>query len=152
MTTIDYRSHLHKMKEEGICPFCLEKKYAVDENDSAFVLPARAPYREDHILICPKKHGETIEDFTQWELQDLYALITKREKILYKKHGELVVFLRQGSVWWSTGKTISHLHRHIVPHFEIKFWGTQEASDARMVYSDDIYNRVQEEMKTYLNS
>lgn len=139
---MDYRTHLQNLKQSGICPFCKEKTLAVDENENAFVLPARAPYMEDHILICPKKHGETLEDFSEQELSDIYALITKREKILYKKHGELVVFLRQGSVMWTTWKTIHHLHRHIVPHFLIRYSGDQEISLTRKVYNEDEYRSV----------
>lgn len=145
----DYKFHLQSLNQQGICPFCEEQKYAVDENKYAFVLPARAPYHEDHVLICPKRHAETLEDFSSEELTHIYELITKWEILLYHKHRELVVFLRQGSVWGRTGKTISHLHRHIVPHFEIKFWGTQEQSDARMVYSDEEYTDIQTQMRQY---
>lgn len=102
---------------------------------------------EDHILICPKRHGETLEDFSDKELSDIYALITQREKILYNKHGELVVFLRQGSIMGSTGKTIHHLHRHIVPHFTIKYGWDQASSDARKVYSEDEYKIIQAKLK-----
>ena len=151
MTEINYRSHLHDLKDKGICPFCQEQTCAVDENKYAFVLPARAPYREDHVLICPKRHAETLADFSPEELSDIYELITKWELLLYREHGELVVFLRQGSVWGTTGKTIHHLHRHIVPHFEIKYWWTQETSDARTVYNDKKYNDIQEHMKKYIS-
>lgn len=110
------------MKENNICPFCEEKDvYAIDENEYAVVLPARAPYREDHILICPKRHGDFLQEYSQRELEDLYSLLTKWEVLLQKKHGEVVTFLRQGKNFGTTGKSLSHLHRHIIPQFKILF-------------------------------
>ena len=84
------------MSEKKICPFCEEVGFAIDQNNTAFVLPARAPYTQDHILICTKSHKKYLPELTKEELQDVQSLLVKREKILQDKHGELVVFLRQG--------------------------------------------------------
>ena len=144
---MDYRTHLQDMKKSGFCPFCEEIKYAIDENNHAFVLPARAPYTPDHILICSKRHAETLADFSPQELADIYALITKWEILLHTKHGEIVVFLRQGSLLGTTGKSISHFHWHIVPHFTIKYGWTQESSDDRKVYTLEEYANIQQNLQ-----
>lgn len=139
MTYID---HIKKMKASGVCPFCEEYKQnlAVDENDTAYVLPARAPYKEDHILICTKRHVDIVQDLSAQELKHVYELIIKWETILYKKHWEVVVFLRQWNPFWITWKSLHHFHRHIVPHFTIQYGGSQEVSDARYIMDEKEYS------------
>ena len=145
----NYIDHVNAMKEKDICPFCEEKNhYAIDENDHAVVLPARAPYREDHILVCPKRHADFLQDYTQQEIDDLYALLTKWEILLQKKHGEVVTFLRQGKNFGTTGKSISHLHWHIIPQFKILFAHTQEESNNRQVYTDKELQATTQQLKT----
>lgn len=138
MTYID---HIKKMKASGVCPFCEEYKQdlAVDENDTAYVLPARAPYTEDHILICTKRHVDILQDLSAEELKQVYQLIVKWETILYQKHAEVVVFLRQGISFGVTGKSLHHFHRHIVPNFTIQYGWSQEISDARYIMDEKEY-------------
>jgi diadenosine tetraphosphate (Ap4A) HIT family hydrolase len=90
-----YIDHINQMKQKKICPFCEEIKFAIDENDTAFVLPARAPYTEDHLLICTKSHKKNLSELSKEELEDIQSLLVKREQILQDKYGELVIFLRQ---------------------------------------------------------
>jgi diadenosine tetraphosphate (Ap4A) HIT family hydrolase len=146
---MSYIQHIKTMKASGICPFCEEYKQdiAIDENATAYVLPARAPYTDDHILICTKRHVDVLQDLTAEELTDVYALIVKREVKLHHIHKEVVVFLRQGEPFGVTGKSVHHFHRHIVPHFTIKYGGTQEASDSRHMMDDKEYTQKITQMR-----
>lgn len=136
-----YIEHIKNMKASGICPFCEEYKHwlIIEQNDTAYVLLARAPYTPGHLLVCTKRHTELLSDLTPQELVDIQSLIIKREHYLYQHYGEVVVFLRQGVPFGVTGKSLAHFHRHIVPNFTIKYGGTQEASDNRKCYSDEEY-------------
>lgn len=89
------------------CPFCNESQECyIDSNEYAYVVPARAPYTQDHVLICPKSHVISLTECTPQELQDIWSLITKRNQILCGKHCDVVIFLREGSVLGATGKTV----------------------------------------------
>lgn len=133
---MNYKEHVQALWKSASCPFCKEKDFVIDKNSHAFVLAARAPYTQDHLLVCSSRHVETLAELTEQELQDLYMLLTKWEAILHKKHGELVVFLRQGSVLGPTWKSIAHLHWHIVPNFKIQYGWSQESSDERVLLDE----------------
>lgn len=134
---MEYKAHREHLQSLGICPFCKEREeFSIDQNEYAFALLARAPYHPDHILICPKRHGEVISDYSPEELANIDQLLHKWQNLLYQYHGEVVTFLRQGKTLGTTGKSIAHLHRHIIPHFRIDFGGSFEASEQRKVYTD----------------
>lgn len=102
------------------------------------------------MLVCPYQHGELISDYNDEQLASIMELIFKWERFLYKRHQEVVVFLRQGKVGGKTGKSVHHLHWHIVPHFQIVYGGSQEGSDQRTVYNDTEYmQRSQTLQKLY---
>jgi len=69
------------------------------------------------LLICTKRHIEHILDITDQELQDINSLQKEGLRILknlgYKNFSFL---LREGM---NSGKTISHLHYHIIPEVTI---------------------------------
>lgn len=148
-----YKKHIDAIHSSKRCPFCeeLSNFSIVDENEHAFVVPARAPYHEDHILVLPKVHNSLLQEYTSEQLYAVYDLLTKWQTILYKKHKELVVFLRAWEILWSTGKTMDHLHRHIVPHFTIQFGWSQESSDNRIFLDDDDYINMRERIAHYKN-
>jgi len=85
--------------QDNYCPFCEEPvTNYLDQNDTAYVMSARAPYKSDHVLVCSKSHHGSMTQLSTQELVDIRSLITKRNQILYDKHGELVIFVREGSV------------------------------------------------------
>ena len=144
---MSYKEHIDNMNNKSICPFCEELWFALDQNNTAFVLAARAPYIEDHILICTKSHKKYLPELSTEELQDIQSLLIKWEKILQDRYGELVVFLRQWEPFWVTWKSLDHFHRHIVPNFTIKYGWTQEMSDSRKFFNDSEYEDVIKKIK-----
>lgn len=141
---MSYNEYIKKITKEKICPFCKELSLAIDANDTAFVLPARAPYTIDHLLICPKEHKKSLSELSVQELQDIQELMLKWSEIIKKEHGELVVFLRQWLPFWLTGQTVAHLHWHIVPNFPIHAGWSQDASDSRKFLDDEEYAAILE--------
>jgi diadenosine tetraphosphate (Ap4A) HIT family hydrolase len=55
--------------------------------------------------------------------------------------------LRQWEPFWITGKSLDHFHRHIVPHFTIRYGGTQESSDNRKFFNDEEYREIITKLK-----
>ena len=93
-----YGEMIQERLRDGYCPFCHESSEAyIDHNDSAYVVPAPAPYNQDHVLICPISHKTSMLDLRSDELADIRSLITKRNHILVDKHQDVVIFVREGS-------------------------------------------------------
>lgn len=93
---MSYKKYLQSLDQTTDCPFCsLKKELFIDDTEHSFVLANRAPYEKDHILICPKKHRKTLFECSEQELQDIYQLIGKRNKILYERYEGLAIVLRE---------------------------------------------------------
>lgn len=74
------------------------------------------PYNPGHLMIFPNRHIENIEDFTRDELIGMHRLTVLAIKILQK------LYQPQGfnigyNLGESSGASIRHLHRHIVPRY-----------------------------------
>ena len=112
---MDYITFLKKNSTEGsTCPFCHElKKDIIEENNTAFLTYALAPYHKHHMLIVPKRHVSPILDLTPEEVTDLYSLEKIGITLIHKLgYDNLSILLREGK---ASGKTVDHLHYHIVP-------------------------------------
>jgi diadenosine tetraphosphate (Ap4A) HIT family hydrolase len=107
------------LKKMDHCPFCDQKEYKnriVLENRSAYLTYALVPYHKHHLLIIPKKHRLLLLETSFFEQQGINNLIDKGVRLLravgYK---DLSVLVRDGNL----GKSIDHLHYHIVPNVYI---------------------------------
>jgi len=99
-----------------ICPFCQEKHpHMVYENEHMFIIPARAPYVEDHLLIIPKRHVTLLQELTHPELQDLHSLVDIWTNKLHTNHEAVNLLLRDGLADGISQKSVNHLHFHLIP-------------------------------------
>ena len=111
-----YHDALQTINEQHLCPFCIEKtEHKLFENEYMYIIPARAPYVEDHLLIIPRRHVTLLQELTHEELQSLHALIDKWATKLHTKHKDVNLLLRDGLVWGVTEKSVNHLHFHLIP-------------------------------------
>src|SRR5690606_28572825 len=90
-----YRRHnAADKKSEGSCPFpsCQGRngQMILRENDTMYVIANRVPYDmfegrrvEDHLMVIPKRHVETIADFTDQEMIDQMTIIGEYESQRY---------------------------------------------------------------------
>jgi len=96
------------------CPFCDCKDRMIKENKEAFLTYSKAPYHKHHLLVIPRRHTELYLDITDTELDAIQELLHHGMKLLkaigYKNISMLV---RDGD---NTGKSIQHMHFHIVPN------------------------------------
>lgn len=107
------------LKKMETCPFCAEvhkKERTVFENHSAYLTYALVPYHKHHLLIIPKKHRLLLLQATFFEQWQINRLIKKGVRLLRALgYSDLSVLVRDGNL----GKSIDHLHYHIVPNVYI---------------------------------
>lgn len=140
-----YTKYLKTLKK---CPFCeLNKNEILKQNKFAILTLAKAPYTKDHLLVLPKKHVFKLNDLTKQEKDTLEALEYYALKKLHKKHKNVSVLYREGNKK-QVGKSIDHLHIHIIPNMQI---GSRDINwKKRRVYSEKEYVKKIKELKKRL--
>lgn len=121
---MQYSEILAHIREDNTCPFCQEKHpHMIHENEHMFIIPARAPYVADHLLIVPKRHVILLQELNHQELISLHELVDIRTNKLHTKHEAVNLLLRDGLADKKSQKSINHLHFHLIPDCPI---GAQE--------------------------
>lgn len=119
----DFDPFLHIKKDEII----YEWKYF-------FIIPARAPYTINHLLIIPKRKVYILKELDNNELLEMHNLIDTRANKLHTIHDSVNLLLRDGLVWWKTNKSVNHLHFHLIPDCEI----SAKTLEEKRKFLDDI--------------
>jgi len=106
-----YSDHLAITKD---CPFCcLVLNNIIKKGENSYITYALAPYSKHHLLVIPNRHVENYEDLKEEEKKDIDNLLLYGIKSIKKLgHEGYSILLREGEV---SGKTIKHLHYHIIP-------------------------------------
>ncbi len=140
-----YQSYLKKLKR---CPFCeLEKDEIIKQNKFTILTLAKAPYTKDHLLVLPKKHVLRLGDLSKQEKNAIEELLYYGLKKLHKKYKNVSILYREGNNK-QVGKSISHLHYHIIPNMQI---GSKDINwKKRKVYSEEEYVKKIGELKKRL--
>ena len=131
-----YDDYLLKVLKDE-CPFCdIKKEYIVEKWKHFTVLLARAPYTYDHIMIVPNRHLIRMSEITEQEWWTLVPLIEKWMKKLEEVYSEVNFLLRDGVAHWKVGKSINHLHFHLVPDIPIysatSWWNREIYTDYQL--------------------
>lgn len=113
----------------------MDPGYVIAEGVAAYLTIARAPYTEDHLLVIPKKHREDLADLTLLEEWSCRRLMMKGIRLL-RRHKGYTVLARNGE---GVGKSIGHVHFHIVPTIII---GADSTSPTRQVLSPEEMKRA----------
>lgn len=128
------------------CPFCHVKKAEIlEETKYNIVVPTRAPYSWDHLMIIPKKHYVFLDELSDVEYKDLFTLIRKWTKKLHTKYENIGLLLRDAVAGEKSGKSIHHLHFHLIPDCQIGAFGKNSSN--RRCYEDEPYAEVAEELR-----
>lgn len=131
-----YDDYLLKVLKDE-CPFCdIKNEYVIERWKHFTVLLARAPYIKDHILIVPNRHLVRLSEITPKERWDLVLMIEKWMRKMETIHSEVNLLLRDGVANWKVGKSIDHLHFHIVPDIPIystnSWWNREIYTDYQL--------------------
>lgn len=101
-----------------------------------FIISANLyPYNAGHVMIFPKRHIETIEDFTQDEAKEshyLQVIVLKALRELYAPLGFNVGY----NIGDSSGASIAHVHLHVVPRYHREVGFLDVLGGARIIIED----------------
>lgn len=136
------------MEKTHICPFCHERSENILEEGKHFiVIPARAQYTKHHILIIPKRHANLLATLTDAEHKEMFKLVNKRTNKLHMKHKGVSLLLRDGLVKDKiTGKSINHLHFHLLPDIGVEIESNKESQN-RTWLEDNEYKKIAQAYK-----
>ena len=138
-----YQDYLKKLKE---CPFCkVEKKEILKQNSFAYAILAKAPYTEDHLLIIPKKHAVSLSDIEFKEKIGIEKLMFDILKKIHKKYKNVSVLYREGNKF-QIGKSIDHIHFHIIPNMQIGAYDI-EFKDRKILNEEDYLKKCKKALK-----
>ena len=111
-----YHDYLKTFSQDEYCPFCdFTKEEIIDESKYFIITASRAPYSPDHLLIISKRHVVFLKELKKAELKELRSLTEERNKKLHQHHKSTSILMRDTLSNQGTGKSINHLHFHIVP-------------------------------------
>lgn len=106
------------------CVFCVPEDAGEDEErlilhrgDHSFILMNKYPYNNGHLLVCPYRHIQNVEDLDPGESAEIMSFIQGCSRILKRNfHCEGInIGLNQGK---AAGAGIGdHLHFHLVPRW-----------------------------------
>lgn len=110
------------LKKERKCPFCfLKSEEIIKGNRYAVLILAKAPYCKDHLLVAPKKHYSSLASMSREEKDGTERLIYYGMKVLHKRYKNVTILYREGNLK-EVGKSIEHLHYHLIPEIQIGPW------------------------------
>ena len=136
------------LKGDHKCPFCnLTKEEVLKQNKYAILTLARAPYTKDHLLIVPKKHHLKFNSMKKDEKDAVDKLVSLGLRKLHQKHKNVTVLYREGNLK-EVGKSIPHLHYHLIPHLQIGAYDIKWKK--RKMYSEREYIREIRKLKKAL--
>lgn len=94
---MEYNKYLASILDNTYCPFCsLSKNDIVEERKYFYVILARAPYCEDHLLIIPKRHIILLKEMRWREKREVQKILQERTERLETQHEGVSVLLRNG--------------------------------------------------------
>ncbi len=113
------------------------------------VIPARAPYSKDHILIIPKRHVNMLTTLNHAELLEMHKLIDIRAKKLHKKYKGVNLLLRDGLTKDQIiKKSVNHLHIHLLANVGVHIESQKKQSpENRKWLEDKAYTKLAQTMK-----
>lgn len=116
-------SYSNYLKDNTDCPFCGDTNRILYESERCYITYALAPYHKHHLLVVPKKHKESIFKLSNDEKSDIDKILIKSIKILNTLgYFDTAVIVREGPITQNgkvIGKTIRHLHYHVIPNTRI---------------------------------
>lgn len=129
--------HYEELIRGKPCPFCSREEMnlrVVRRGWFAALVLNRAPYIKHHLMVIPNRHILRYEELRAWELWSVHRLM-KLAALLVRKAGDedYSLLLRVGE---NNGKSIDHMHFHIIPRAEVTAIGPGvDESDDRPVLS-----------------
>lgn len=84
------------------------------ENDLNLAFLDISPISKGHTIVIPKKHYITLEDITDYELNELYKTVKKIATMIHEKLDIDGYNILQNN-FTAAGQVVKHFHVHIIP-------------------------------------
>ena len=103
----------------GRCVFCaiVERRQPsniVYEDEDHIAFLDIAPFSEGHLLVCPKKHGETIWEMDESEIGELFMLASRISRaVVSAVHADGFRFVQNNGE--AANQVVAHVHVHVIP-------------------------------------
>lgn len=105
------------LRQKRPCPFCGARQRTFAQKPHAYLTYSIAPYAKYHLLVIPKKHVRDFTDLSAREWRDVRSLLSVGIELLTEKGvRDYTILVRSGNV---AGRSVEHLHFHIVPKHRI---------------------------------
>jgi len=133
------------------CVFCriVERKLPsniVYEDEKHIAFLDTAPFSKGHVLVCPKKHGETVWEMDESEIGELFMLASRISRAVVSAVGaDGFRFVQNNGE--AANQVVAHVHVHVIPVTiadKGKFMGRKNLSPEEM---RETANRIREDIK-----
>jgi len=122
-----------------------ESEHMLEVTKYFYVLPARAPWTKNHLLVVPRRKIVLLNELTKRELDLGMELINKWDKLLHKHHKDVTLVLKDGYLGGQSEKSIQHLHFHLVPDCAVMPRTNNDLT--REFFDDEKYTKITNELK-----
>jgi ATP adenylyltransferase len=117
-----WRMEYIKGEKPAGCVFCKSSnrcdEYVIYEGKSCFVMINRYPYVSGHLMIIPVRHIGKIEDLTQKERIEIFALLDTTVRVLQEAMNPDGFNIGM-NIGKAAGAGIEeHIHVHVIPRWE----------------------------------
>jgi diadenosine tetraphosphate (Ap4A) HIT family hydrolase len=119
----------------------MSKNRIILEDDSASLTYSIAPYHKHHLMVVTKRHIEVFKDLNEVESKSVDTLLHKGVEMLIKLgYTDYTIVLRNGK---AVGKSVPHLHYHIVP--AVVIGDLDHAGQERSVMTEEEMDQISED-------
>lgn len=137
-----YDDVARRERESGKCIFCHPKdKYVVTIENGWYLTTNKFPRSQANLLIIPERHIEHVSDLTPKDAITRQKLEQLGQSLLKECYGitDVWFLLRDGDGQEAAGKTVAHLHSHLMHYYHgILLWESDRA------YSDRVHRTPEE--------
>jgi diadenosine tetraphosphate (Ap4A) HIT family hydrolase len=131
-----YDDEARRARESGKCIFCHPKdKYVVARESDWYLTTNKFPRSQANLLVIPDRHIEHVHDLTPEDAIARLKLEQLGQNLLSESYGitDVWFLLRDGLGGEAAGKTVAHLHSHIVLYYHgILLWESDRAYPDRV--------------------
>jgi diadenosine tetraphosphate (Ap4A) HIT family hydrolase len=99
------------------CAFCaLPAERIIDHNEHAILIMDGYPISPGHALVIPKRHVGSFFDVTNFERENLLAMLDRAKAIVQERYAPdgYNIGINDGT---AAGQTVPHLHVHLIPRY-----------------------------------
>lgn len=131
-----YDDAARRARESGQCIFCNPKeKYVVTHDHGWYLTTNIFPRSKANLLVIPERHIEHVNDLTPEDAVAKQRLEQLGQNLLEEAYGitDIWFLLRDGKGGEAAGKTVAHLHSHIMGYYHgVLLWESDRAYPERV--------------------